>query len=74
MRTALGILVGLTYCIVVFGNIFRKAGFSRWYSLAMALPILNFVAIIWLAFTDWPLEDKVLQMEFEMAQGANPKV
>lgn len=73
MRIILGMVVGIAFSVIVFGNIFRKAGFSRWYSLATAFPILNIVAIVWLAFTDWPIEGKVLQLEFDMAQGHGPK-
>ena len=73
MRIVLELIVGIAFSVVVFGNIFSKAGFSRWYSLAMAFPIINLVAIIWLAFTNWPIEDKLLEMEFDQSRGAVSK-
>jgi len=40
---------------LVFGPVLKKAGFSKWWSLLMAIPILNFVMIWIFAFVDWPV-------------------
>jgi hypothetical protein len=34
--------------------IFSKAGYSRWLSLLMAIPIVNWVMVYFLAFSTWP--------------------
>lgn len=40
----------------VGGNILRKAGYSRWLSLLLFVPLLN-LALIWIfAFAKWPAE------------------
>ncbi|MBC9786723.1 hypothetical protein H1S01_19980 [Heliobacterium chlorum] len=40
--------------IVAFWKIFSKAGFSPWMSLLMLVPVINFIAFLYLAFADWP--------------------
>jgi hypothetical protein len=45
--------------IVPFWFIFGKAGFPRWLSLLMIVPIANIVMLYVLAFSTWPsLEEK----------------
>ena len=39
---------------VPFWLIFAKAGFSSWLSLLMLAPIVNIIALYYLAFADWP--------------------
>lgn len=41
---------------IVFSPIARKAGFSKWWSLVMIIPIVNIVAIWVFSFIEWPLE------------------
>ena len=40
--------------VVPFWQIFKKAGFSPWLSLLMAIPLLNAVVLYFLAFSRWP--------------------
>jgi hypothetical protein len=55
-------IVELSILAVVFvfwigGNILRKAGYSRWLSLLLFVPLLN-LALIWIfAFAKWPAVD-----------------
>lgn len=42
---------------VVFGAIFRKAGYSPALGLLMAIPLVNLITLIWFATAHWPLED-----------------
>ncbi|WP_206609487.1 hypothetical protein [Thiohalobacter thiocyanaticus] len=40
--------------IVPFWAIFSKAGYSKWLSLLMVIPIVNLIALYFLAFSAWP--------------------
>lgn len=61
-------VVGLVIQGVIFVAIFRKAGFSGWWGLLMAVPGVNFGLLVWFASTTWPLE-----MGYA-GQGENAKV
>ena len=41
---------------VIFGTPLKKAGFSRWWALLMAFPLLNIVAVWVFAYISWPNE------------------
>lgn len=45
--------IGMT--VVPFWMIFKKAGFSPWLALTQLLPIVNLVALFYLAFAEWPV-------------------
>ena len=48
-------MVVLTLLIILpWWFIFSKAGYSRWLSLLMAIPIVNWVMVYFLAFSTWP--------------------
>jgi len=49
MMLIFGILI-----IVPFWIIFSKAGHSKWLSLLMIIPLVNVIAIYYLAFSEWP--------------------
>lgn len=40
--------------VVPFWRIFSKAGFPGIMSLALVVPVLNIVMIVYLAFAEWP--------------------
>ena len=44
--------------LIPFWKIFKKAGFSPWLSLLIAIPFLNFIALCFLAFAKWPALEK----------------
>lgn len=45
---------GLLLTVLPFWRIFRKAGFSSWWSVLMLVPGANLVALFYLAFAEWP--------------------
>lgn len=47
-------LVFAALIILPFWFIFRKAGYSQWLSLLMAVPLVNLGMLYFLAFSDWP--------------------
>jgi len=53
-------LMVLAVILVVWigGAIARKAGYSRWYSLLLLVPLVN-VVVVWIfAFSKWPALEK----------------
>jgi len=47
-------LIIVALMILPFWFIFSKAGYSKWLSLLMAIPIVNMVMLYFLAFSTWP--------------------
>ena len=40
--------------IIPFWQLFSKAGYSRWWSFLMIVPLVNVIALYVLAFSSWP--------------------
>ena len=59
----IALVVSSLFAYIVFGNISSKAGYARWHGLVMLIPILNLVAIGIFAFSAWPIETKVLELQ-----------
>lgn len=49
-------LVFIIFAIIIWQNIFYKAGFPKWYGYLMIVPILNLIMLIYLAFVEWPTD------------------
>ncbi len=47
------VLLIVTLIIVPFAMIFDKAGFSKWLSLLMIIPLVNYVVLYAVAFSQW---------------------
>jgi hypothetical protein len=47
------ILVFLIVAIIPYWFIWKKAGFSPWFSLLILVPIINIISIYVLAFSQW---------------------
>lgn len=52
------VLVVLGFIVYCWMRIVGKTGNSRWLGLVMLVPILNVAFIIWLAFSEWPIEQR----------------
>jgi len=63
----IALVVSSLFAYVVFGNISSKAGYPRWHGLVMLIPVLNVFAIVIFAFSSWPIETKVLELELRDA-------
>ena len=50
------ILFFVALVVLVYGPVIKKAGFSRWWSLILVLPLVNLIAIWVFAFVKWPSE------------------
>lgn len=51
---ALWMLVMAAAVILPFWFIFPKAGYSKWLSLLMVVPLVNVTLLYFLAFAKWP--------------------
>jgi hypothetical protein len=47
-------LVFAALVVVPFWFIFAKAGFSRWLSLLIVIPVVNLITLYIFAFSAWP--------------------
>jgi len=47
-------LIMVAVIIVPFWFIFSKAGYSKWLSLLMIIPMVNVILLYFLAFSEWP--------------------
>jgi hypothetical protein len=53
------VIVILTVGVLVlvlwpYGRIFSRAGYSPWFSLLMAFPLINVIALWVFAYAEWP--------------------
>ena len=50
----LHLLIVAALIIVPFWQLFTRAGYSGWLGFLMVVPIVNVLALYFLAFSDWP--------------------
>ena len=53
-------LVGLVIVIVPVWRICTRIGYSGWLSLLVAIPLVNLGLLYFIAFSSWPLDNKVV--------------
>jgi hypothetical protein len=51
-------LILLVIAVVPFWRICKRVGHSPWLSLLVLLPLVNLVFIYYLAFSQWPAENR----------------
>lgn len=49
-------LIGLAIIVIPFWKIYSKAGFSKWLSLLMIVPLINLIVLYVVAFSAWPAQ------------------
>lgn len=47
--------IGIAIVIIPFWKIYEKAGFSKWLSLLMIVPVVNLIVLYVVAFSTWPV-------------------
>ncbi|HWZ81419.1 MAG TPA: hypothetical protein VNW47_02280 [Terriglobales bacterium] len=62
-RDWIALVVSMMFAFLVFGKIYAKAGYPRWYGLLMAIPFVNLALLVWFAYTPWPIETKLFHLE-----------
>lgn len=46
--------------VIIFGAIFRKAGYSAWWGLLMLVPFINLIWLFYFAVSDWPIHRELV--------------
>lgn len=69
LASAAAIIIQVLFAVFVFGVIAAKAGYPRWYCLIMLLPVLNLVALWIFAYSTWPIESQLLELQFTVGGG-----
>lgn len=49
-------LLSLVIVLVASWKILTKAGFSGYWCVVMAIPVVNLLGMLYFAFTEWPVE------------------
>ena len=65
-------LVFLLITLLINFMIFKRTGMNPWLSLLMLVPIANFVMVIILAFTEWPIQREARMLRAQLASGTYP--
>jgi uncharacterized membrane protein len=65
-------LVSVAFTVLIYYFIFKKTGMNPWLSLLMLVPLANFVMLLILAFSEWPVsrENAMLRAQLAGAGGA----
>jgi hypothetical protein len=63
-------LVSVAFTVVIYFFIFKRTGMSPWFSLLMLVPIANFVMLLVLAFTEWPVQRENAMLRAQLAGAA----
>lgn len=50
------LLIFVAFWAYIWIRLVGKTGNNQWLGLLMLVPIANLILLIWLAFSDWPLE------------------
>jgi hypothetical protein len=73
-------MYGLVICLILvvliiipFWFIFSKAGYSKWLSLLMVVPIINVVMLYFLAFSAWPSQRETQRDDAEVPMSVNSR-
>jgi hypothetical protein len=62
LKDVLQLAIGGAFAIWIFGNIAKKAGYSRLLAFAMLVPLLNIGVLIWFANSEWPIERSLMRL------------
>ena len=54
------IIATAIWALIAFAGwrVFTRAGFKGWMGFLFLIPIVNFIALLYLAHKDWPIENK----------------
>jgi len=73
-------MYGLVICLILvvliiipFWFIFSKAGYSKWLSLLMVVPIINVVMLYFLAFSAWPSQRETQRDDAEVPMSVSSR-
>ncbi len=58
--------------VVVFCKIYARAGYPWAMGFLMLIPIVNFILMLILAFSEWPIQRQVKQLQQQLASPTGP--
>jgi hypothetical protein len=61
-------VIMIIFAVVIWWKIFSKAGYSGAMGLLMFIPIVNLIALLILAFGEWPIQREVQMLRQQLAQ------
>jgi uncharacterized membrane protein YjdF len=64
--------LALLIALLLWGTIYKKAGYSRAIGLLMLIPLVNVITLIWFAVARWPLEEEVARLRLNSGQPPVP--
>jgi hypothetical protein len=59
--------------VVVFCKIYSRAGYPWAMGFLMLIPIVNFIMMLILAFSEWPIQKQVKQLQQQLASPTGPR-
>lgn len=59
--------LGFIMWVVLMVLIFKKAGYSGFQIILLFIPLVNVVAFIWFALTEWPIEKELKSLKSKSA-------
>jgi hypothetical protein len=63
-------LIFLLFTILIWFMIFKRTGMNPWLSLLMLVPIANFIMLLILAFTEWPVQRALRMCRAQVGGGS----
>jgi len=55
--------LGFIIWVVLMVLIFKKAGYSGFQIILLFIPLVNVIAFIWFALTEWPIEKELKSLK-----------
>ncbi|MBI4203014.1 MAG: hypothetical protein HY532_07890 [Chloroflexi bacterium] len=59
MHIVILVVLAAVFWSYMWTRIFEKMGYNQWLGLVMLAPIVNAIALVMLAFAEWPIESEV---------------
>jgi uncharacterized membrane protein len=59
--------------VVVFCKIYSRAGYPWAMGFLMLIPIVNFIMMLILAFSEWPIQKQVRQLQQQLTSTTGPQ-
>ena len=64
----------VAFLVWVWVRIAGKAGYNRYLGLLLLIPLVNLVVVIIFAFSEWPVERRLRELEANMKQPVSATV
>jgi hypothetical protein len=69
----IAICVFVLFALIIWFMIIKRTGMNPWLCLLMLVPIANFIVLIVLAFSEWPVQREVKALRAQLAgSGSGP--